>query len=142
MTLWTTRPGTDSRGEDYGGLLLDARSATQRSAQEPGRNYQDQIISLALIPNETRGEATIRSRGVEAPGIQVFSSPSPTGYTLECVIPHQLLDNIQGRPWESIRLNLFAFDIDGLTGSRVLVWWRPGWNTMESYPGSGTFVRK
>ena len=95
-----------------------------------------------LIPASTRGEATVLSRGVEAPGVQVFSSPSPTGYTLECAIPHQLLDNIQGRPWESIRLNLFAFDIDSLTGSRVLVWWRPGWNTMESYPGSGTFIRK
>ena len=140
--VWTTRPGSDSRGQDYGGLLLDARSAAQRNAQGKGRNYQSRILNLALIPAKIRGESTVLSRGVEAPGIQVFSSPSPTGYTLECAIPHQLLDNIQGRPWESIRLNLFAFDIDSLTGSRVLVWWRPGWNTMESYPGSGTFVRR
>ncbi len=142
--VWTTRPEPDSRGrgQDYGGLLLDARSAAARSAQQESRNHQNQIINLALVPAQAPGEATILSRGVETPGVQVFSSPSPAGYTLECAIPHRLLDSIQGRPWESIRLNLFAFDIDGLIGSRVLVWWRPGWNTMESYPGSGTFIRK
>ena len=140
--VWTTRPGSDARNQDLGGLLLDARPEVQRSTPQEGRNYQNQIINLVLIPKKPQGEATILSQGIEAPGIQVFSSVSPTGYTLECAIPHRLLDNIQGHPWESIRLNLFAFDVDSLTSSRVLVWWRPGWNTMESYPGSGTFVRR
>ena len=140
--VWTTRPGSDSRYQDFGGLLLDARPEVERRAQDEGRNYQNQIINLALIPRKPEGKATILSQGAEAPGVQVFSSSSPAGYTLECAIPHRLLDDIQGRPWESFRLNLFAFDVDSLTSSRVLVWWRPGWNTMESYPGSGTFVRK
>ena len=141
--VWTTGPASDSRYQDFGGLLLDARPEAQRLEQaEEEPDSPNPIISLALIPRKPEGKATVLSRGAKAPGVQVFSSSSPTGYTLEGAIPHRLLDDIQGRSWESIRLNLYAFDVDSLTSSRVLVWWRPGWSTMESYPGSGTFVRK
>ena len=141
--VWTNRVEADSRYQDFVGLLLDARPESQRRKQAVEKpESPNSIINLALIPRKPEGNATILSQGAEAPGVQVYSSSSPRGYTLECAIPNGLLDDIQGRAWESFRLNLFAFDVDSLTSSRVLVWWRPGWNTMESYPGSGTFVRK
>ncbi len=138
--VWTARSESNLRLQDHSGLLLDARPMPERSDQVA--NSGASIFSLALIPRKPRGRGTILSRKLKARGAQLFSDTTATGYTLECAIPHRLLDQIQGRPWYSFRLNLFAVDMDGLTSSRVLVWWRPGWNTMESYPGSGTFVRE
>ncbi len=69
------------------------------------------------------------------------SSSSADGYTLEWAIPHASLDRIRGGPWETLRVNLAVGDVDALTGSKVLLWWKPRWETMESHPASGVFRR-
>ena len=139
---WIHRGGT-SAYQDSVVLHLDpqhpdesknAAGATQTAIEKVGPPAR-------VIPPSAIGNAIVDPTQKHIEGVRILGAPSTDGYTLEWAIPHASLDQTRGVPWETLRLNLAVRDVDALTGSRVDLWWRPRWETMESHAGSGVFRR-
>ncbi len=138
---WVHRVGTTSY-QDSVVLHLDPRHPESKNAvREAGSAIEKVAPAARVIPPSTIGNATVDPAQNHREGVRILGAPSTEGYTLEWAIPHASLDQTRGVPWETLRLNLAVRDVDALTGSRVDLWWRPRWETMESHPASGVFRR-
>ena len=124
-------------------LYLDPRSAGagggSSQSKEATSNQTNRTVRLAPAPQP--GAAVVFPGRDPIDGLRAWSSPAPSGYTLEVAIPHASLDGIAGGAWRTLRLNLMVRDVDTPTGSRTDFWWRSRWGTMESNPASGWFLR-
>ncbi len=141
---WVHRAGTTSSYQDYVVLYLDLRHPDE--GRNPAGNtlearVEAQSFSVRAIPPSAAGSAIVDPGQKNIDGVRILGAPSADGYTLEWAIPHASLDRIRGGPWETLRVNLAVRDVDALTGSKVLLWWKPRWETMESHPASGVFRR-
>ena len=139
---WIHRGGT-SAYQDSVVLHLDPQQPDEgKNAAGVARTTIEKVRPPArVIPPSTVGNAIVDPTQKRIEGVRILGAPSTDGYTLEWAIPHASLDPIQGVPWKTLRLNLTVRDVDALTGSRVDLWWRPRWETMESNPESGVFRR-
>ncbi len=139
---WIHRGGTTAY-QDSVVLHLDPRSPDESSNAAGARRTAIERMGAParVIPPSAIGNALVNPAQTNIEGARILGAPNTRGYTLEWAIPHSSLDPIQRVPWETLRLNLTVRDVDALTGSRVDLWWRPRWQTMESHPRSGVFRR-
>ncbi len=139
---WIRRSGTTAY-QDSVVLHLDPRHPDEsKNAAGATRTAIEKMGSpVRVIPPSAIGNAIVNPAQTHLEGVRILGAPSRDGYTLEWAIPHSSLEPSQGIPWETLRLNLTVRDVDAFTGSRVDLWWRPRWETMESHPGSGVFRR-
>jgi predicted phosphodiesterase len=119
-------------------ICLDARSDPDRSLSQSGR---DGALDLRLRPDETFPYPGYR--GADPPeGLKAICVSAENGMAAEVRVPLAYLDNLQGGGWEAVRLNVavHCYGPDAWRGTKE--WWRPDWQSAETYAGSGTFLRK
>ena len=75
-------------------------------------------------------------------GTAVAAAKSERGFDAEISVPLSYLREQQGDDWSAVRLNVAFLDYDELSTARAEIQWRPNWGTVESFPGSGTFIRR
>ena len=140
---WIHRDDKTSSYQDFVILYLDLQppEAGSNPLGGPGDETEGKKLTLRLVPPSSAGQAIVGPGEKDLEGARILGAPSAEGYTLEGAIPHGSLDRFQGGSWKTLRWNLAARDVDSLTGSRVFLWWKPLWKTMESHPRSGVFRR-
>ena len=75
------------------------------------------------------------------PGTRRAARSTGQGYDVELAIPTSFLDERQGEPWRSFRLNVALQDFADAQ-SQVTHWWRPsrfGFSDVTPVAGAGTF---
>ena len=139
---WIHRDGTTAY-QDSVVLHLDPQHPDEsKNAAGVAKTAIENVgVPARVIPPSAIGNAIVNPVQNQIAGVRVLGAPSTDGYTLEWAVPHTSLDPTQGVPWKTLRLNLTVRDVDSFTGSRVDLWWRPRWKTMESSSGSGVFRR-
>ena len=126
-------------------VRIDARPETVAS-QGQGSFQADEelrdILTILMSPGDTADKTNLYARDKLPPGVRAVCVKTPKGHTTEIAVPFEYLNQKQGRPWKTLRINVAATDYDEPgrpSGTYIL--WRPDWRTKETYPGSGTFKR-
>jgi hypothetical protein len=139
-----------AREQDAVQIVLDARRGPERDANESFfqalRNGSlEKLVFASLTPVQTREDPIFSVLLPALPdGTRRAARTTEDGYAVEVAIPRAFLDERQGGPWQSFRLNvsLQDFSVDG--GAHVTHAWRPsrfGLSDATPIVGSGTFTR-
>ena len=148
-TPWSD-PARSERDQDAVSVLLDARPDPARSANDGffraiANGSMKQMVWAWLMPVEAQPDPIFRSMMPPLPeGTQRAVKRTAKGYTAELAIPAAFLDERQGRPWQTFRLEVGQRDVDADGRDQVQHVWRPsrfGTGSALPVPGSGTFVR-
>jgi len=148
-TPWSD-PARSERDQDAVSVLLDARPDPARSTNEGffraiASGSMKQMMWAWLTPVEAQPDPIFRSMLPALPdGTRRAVKRTSKGYTAELAIPASFLDERQGKPWQTFRLEVGQRDVDADGQSQVQHVWRPsrfGTGSALPIPGSGTFVR-
>ena len=122
---------------------IDARPDPMRSLSRlPPTPDMKHTIKIRLAPGNTSEETfVVEPERLQELGVQALGVFTEGGHSCEVAIPLEYIEQRQGDDWDGIRINVTVGDRDG-DGEYCQLWWRPPWNRLDSYPGSGTFVRK
>ena len=136
-------------------LLLDS---TRSAWQQDGIAFQihagpiDQSANATSIwsgmllmqnPGMKAGEPGTVFRPNRLPkGVEYAIQHTEGGYFAEMAIPASLVDTLQGKAWEYLRLNVAVMDFDEDYTHETRLLWQPAWDSERSFVGSGTFRRK
>jgi hypothetical protein len=132
------KPGVFPLDQDAMAVLIDARPDPERSQCREEIDHENSFLVLIMSPGDTR--ATVYRTDKLSPEVQMACSKTDAGYSVEYAVPMAVLDQIQGKPWEEVRINVGVNDKDD--DGPTQLWWRPAWESPANYPGSGTFKKK
>ncbi len=122
-------------------VRLDARPAPARS-EERGQGELEDFLLIALSPTQL-GEPPQCYRQAELPeGVQAACVGTENGHTTEIAVPRAYLDEKQGEPWTTFRMNIAIDDYDVNEPAGAQIWWRPDWRSPSNFAHSGTFERQ
>ena len=75
-------------------------------------------------------------------GIKTHVRQVEGGFVSEVAFPISLIDSLQGKDWEYLRVNIAGVDFDQNYAHETRLLWQPAWDSKESFVGSGLFVRE
>ncbi len=124
-------------------VRVDARPDPRRSlSQDGGDQEMTTYITVWMAPGRMADEVFLMAGdSIARLGVEVSGLFTDTGYTCEVAVPLSYVIERQGEDWDKIRVNVTIDDRDGDEGLCQL-WWHPHWSRGDSFPGSGTLVRK
>ena len=122
---------------------IDARPDPIRSlSRQPPIFEMKNTVKVWVAPGNTIEETyVLKPERLEEFGVRAVGLFTEDGYSCEVALPLEYIEQRQGEDWDKIRINVTVEDMDGDDGLCQL-WWQPEWQEADSYPGSGTFVRK
>jgi hypothetical protein len=138
------------RHQDAVGVTLDARPDPERSDNEGlftaiRNGNMKKMVFAWLVPGDAVPDPIFRAMLPALPeGVQREVRRTADGYRAEMAIPSSLLDERQGGPWKSFRLEVAQQDFDTEGVESVSHSFRPSrFYTTPALPvrGSGTFER-
>lgn len=134
-------PGDNAWVQDGVEIRIDARPDPERSAGKGAKEFDDFLV-ISIVPGQNQTQLYQHDKLPE--GLQAISVPTATGHITEAAIPVNYLNDRQEKAWEYLRVNVAVDDFDhakdGILDSQL--WWCPDWRTMETFTGSGTFIKK
>jgi len=122
-------------------VVVDARPEKARDAKPKG----DGTMSFFLSPGDTREKTNFYDAASYPKGIVAVCIKKKRGHVTELAVPLAVLKEKAGWDGGSIRVNVCVYDFDtetirmGMEGYGTYMWWRPDWESIRSWPGSGTF---
>lgn len=127
-------------------IVLDARRTEEWSVKTPPDHPH--LFSF-LSPGKTAAETITWGRDKFPAGMQVACVRTPGGYAAELAMPVALLDKIQGRAWQALRLNVNLYDFDPESGGHgkrggqgTYLNWIKAWDSGGGSPGTGMLIKK
>lgn len=136
------------RHQDAVGVTLDARPDPARSDNQPffaaiQSGAMAKVVWAWLVPGAPQPDRIFRSLLPALPeGTLRAVVRTERGYSAELAVPRAFMDERQGGPWKSFRLEVIQQDFDAEGKKRVTHAWRPSrFGTSEAMPvrGSGSF---
>jgi hypothetical protein len=135
--------------QDSVSVSIDARSDPERSANESYSAARRSGALRALLTPvitlvEPSADPAAPAEGGEdraAERLRSAAQRTARGYSVELAVPHALLDERQGGPWQALRLNVAVADVDPDASRTATFTWRPTRFGPLAVEGSGTFVR-
>ena len=127
--------------QDSVSIRFDARPLKESAQGKGGRSIFKEFQYFGIAPRITaKGKSRAHLPSEWPQGTKISSRMTSTGHETELAIPISYIESIQGKNWTHFRLNVTVDDKDNGKVSRL--WWRPDWRSTETYPGSGTFLRR
>ncbi len=133
-------PETPSYNQDAIAVVVGMDPA-EVSAMSTGRGWYREELFLMINPEKDGLKSAPFSQRDIPEGIKVACKVSEVGYDLEMAIPVSLMEEKQGKDWQSIRFNLGILDFDPDEQSQQY-FFQPDWRGKENVIGSGLFFKK
>lgn len=114
-------------------FILDAKGMDSAHA-----TWGALAISISPLSNGKLNNEVFRANRLPE-GTKVVTKPTKNGYTVEVAIPISYVVEQQGANWKHLRINAYQTDFDKDKMHETTIYWRPLWNSAESFVGSGMF---
>ena len=98
-------------------------------------------ITTSPGANGTKNERLFRKAQLPE-GTKVVTATTNNGYTTEMAIPMRFIREIQGKHWQTIRINCWQTDYDKGGVHKSSIFWQPDWRGAANHVGSGTFKKE
>ncbi|MCP3932224.1 MAG: hypothetical protein GY705_24395 [Bacteroidetes bacterium] len=116
-------------------------SSTNKSAINKGEGNISESIVIRLSPESQQQPLCVFQKENLPEGTKYSCKRNKKGYEMEAAIPIAFMKNLQGKDWESVRVNLFIDDMDAKGEKTRRVWLYPDWRGKNNYIGSGLFFK-
>ncbi len=125
--------------KDSVSIYLDARPEEERMSDLTiGTQFKTHMIFI-LSPGETPDTPDVYLEERLPEGTRIACVQTQNGYNAEMAVPLTYLDEMQGTPWNSFRLNMIVNDPD--THGTSTLRWRPDWYGKNDFKNAGTFIK-
>ncbi|MHA7100446.1 metallophosphoesterase [Roseivirga pacifica] len=116
-------------------FILDAKGMDSAQA-----TWGALAISTSPLSNGKLNNEVFRANRLPE-GTKVVTKPTKSGYTVEVAVPISYVVEQQGANWKHLRINAYQTDFDKDKMHETTIYWRPLWNSAESFVGSGMFKK-
>ena len=127
--------GVNPARQDGFHFILDAKGMDSAQA-----TWGALAISTSPLSNGKLNNEVLRANRLPE-GTKVVTKPTKSGYTVEVAIPISYVVEQQGANWKHLRVNAYQTDFDKDKMHETTIYWRPLWNSSESFVGSGMFKK-
>ena len=116
-------------------FILDAKGMDSAHA-----TWGALAISTSPLSNGKLNNEVFRANRLPE-GTKVVTKTTNNGYTVEVAIPISYVVEQQGANWKHLRVNAYQTDFDKDKMHETTIYWRPLWNSAETFVGSGMFKK-
>jgi len=99
-------------------------------------------IGILQNPSDSEGMERVYRADRLPEGVKTVCKVVDGGFVAETAIPTALMDSLQGKNWEYVRLNVGVMDYDQAYSHRSQILWQPSWESEATYVGSGMFQKE
>jgi hypothetical protein len=127
--------------QDAIGLIVNSQPFMQ-SAMARGDSWYRDEVGIRISPEVDKLPSTVYLSEGTPETVRFRCIRSQNGFQLEAAIPIAELEQQQGTPWRTVRLNFLLDDFDQGFNDRDRYFAFPDWRRADNVVGSGMFFRK
>lgn len=131
--------GLPAFNQDFVGFVLDAQPFA-KSVADRGEAWFKNSMYFIAGPEDENGKNSVWDLDDAEKSLKWKCIRSEKGYSFELAIPLSYIQNIQGKAWQTVRLNIVVQDKDQAGVNRTF--WQPNWRENDNVRGSGMFFKK
>jgi len=133
-------PNVAPWNQDYTAIVISPKPLAASAMDKGVGWYRESLYSL-ISPETDEVQSNLHQSAGTPEDIIRVCKVIEGGYQMETAIPLTFIEEMQAEDWQSIRVNVWAGDVDGKNAQEIYGF-QPAWRDKDNRVGSGTFFRE